>query len=697
MPERRYALDELHRDFKTLGIAPGDIVIMHSSMKSIGPVRGGPRSVIRALQRAVTRRGAILMPTFSYNFELIYTPAEPYDPADSPSRTGLITEVFRRSPGVVRSGHPTHSVAAWGRGAREMVAGHESISALGTGSPFHRAAERGAKVCMVGCGFASLSLLHVAEHLAQVPYLGIFCGAHAGRRSTALVRGCNGEPRAVSYPTTPGCSRSFGVAEDLAHRRGLLRRGRLGGASVLLFDAGQLLGMAVKRLRRRPDWLLCPAGSCRACDERRVMVTPLSRRAAFARDVIVEIVRTAGPRIAGGAAEGRAAEIIARRMSESGLSNVRTHLFPITAWEPGFSGLQVRRSGGWHELPSAPVAHAPASGGWIEGTAVNVESMTELSKVRDARRSIAVLWDGYGRSLDEFRRLMHAGFRAFVLVDTRFSHGDIVAEGVPSQWLDDYRTPMITVPHSEAVRVFGRGPLRCRLRVTGARRRAESSVVSGEIVGASREVLLIAAHHDSTYNAPGADDDLSGVAALLLVARALRRERGFRRTIRFCSFGAEEQLSEGARWYAIESGLAKDVRLVVNNDSLGAYCGTTKILYAGTRQLEGWLGDAVRASRLQFKIAPEISPFGDQFPFNVRGVPSIWFHRQTIASGRHYHHTVRDSLCEVSFEHVARLAQFEAGLVRQLACARRLPFPDRLSPDIRRIARRAGADWLCRS
>ena len=84
----------------------------------------------------------------------------------TPSRMGLVSEVFRRSPGVVRSIHPTHPVAAWGDRAETLIAGHlQASTPCGAGSPYHRLLEFDGRIVMLGADVTSLTFFHTAEAL----------------------------------------------------------------------------------------------------------------------------------------------------------------------------------------------------------------------------------------------------------------------------------------------------------------------------------------------------------------------------------------------------------------------------------------------------------------------------------------------------------------------------------------------------
>ncbi len=79
------------------------------------------------------------------------------------------------------------------------------------------------------------------------------------------------------------------------------------------------------------------------------------------------------------------------------------------------------------------------------------------------------------------------------------------------------------------------------------------------------EVVMVAAHHDAFF--AGADDNSSGVAALLAIARVVRSHR-FARTIRFVSFDLEERGSLGSIHF-VNAGLADDVVAALVLECLG--------------------------------------------------------------------------------------------------------------------------------
>lgn len=113
---------DLRGALDSFGIERDAILLTHSSLKGLGRIEGGAETVIRAIEETVPE-GTVVFPTLSQkNFETAF---EDWS-LDRPSDVGLITEVFRKQEGSIRSDNPTHSVAARGRHAKDLVEGHAS-------------------------------------------------------------------------------------------------------------------------------------------------------------------------------------------------------------------------------------------------------------------------------------------------------------------------------------------------------------------------------------------------------------------------------------------------------------------------------------------------------------------------------------------------------------------------------------------
>jgi aminoglycoside 3-N-acetyltransferase len=232
---------------RTLGLARGDAVLVHSSLRALGPVDGGAEAVLDALLEVLGPDGLLLVPTFTYD-------TARFDPLVEPGRTGALGEAARRRPGAVRSAHPTHSVAAIGAGAREICAGHEEVAAADPGSPFDRLVERGGRVLLLGVGHVANTTVHVGEFRAGVPYIELQ-PLLAWPRVHEVVTG--GVVRRFEYARFAGCSRAFGAVERGLRERSLVRDGRVGDALAQLVPAAAVVEETIALLHRDERALLC--------------------------------------------------------------------------------------------------------------------------------------------------------------------------------------------------------------------------------------------------------------------------------------------------------------------------------------------------------------------------------------------------------------------------------------------------------
>jgi aminoglycoside 3-N-acetyltransferase len=179
-------ITSLKRDFKTLGVEKGSIIIMHSSLSKIGWTVGGPVSVIKALTQVLTSEGTLVMPTFtSENSEpsewenppvpkswwgIIRKEMPAFEAKITPSRTmGCIVETFRNWINVFRSNHPTSSFTAWGKQAKFITENHELEAEMGENSPISRLYDLNGQILLVGVNHENNSSLHLAEYRSDFP------------------------------------------------------------------------------------------------------------------------------------------------------------------------------------------------------------------------------------------------------------------------------------------------------------------------------------------------------------------------------------------------------------------------------------------------------------------------------------------------------------------------------------------------
>lgn len=163
----------LDREIRALGVADGDLVLVHSAFSKLGYVRGGPQTFLDALTRVIGPEGTIMMPSFPFNDPALdYAKRDlVFDVRTTPAVVGQLQEYFRGRPGTVRSLHPTHPFCASGPLARELLTGHHGVlNPFGMASPLGRFVTLGGKCLLVGLGLKNCSPLRVIEETETYPH-----------------------------------------------------------------------------------------------------------------------------------------------------------------------------------------------------------------------------------------------------------------------------------------------------------------------------------------------------------------------------------------------------------------------------------------------------------------------------------------------------------------------------------------------
>ena len=161
---------QFQKDLLALGVRRGGVLLVHSSLRSLGVMPNGAESVIAGLLDVLGADGTLLMPALSYEH---VTPNNPqFDVNKTPSNVGALPEFFRLRSGTQRSVHPTHSVCAVGLLASQLLEHHiEDATPCGSNSPFHLLPEYDGQILMLGCGLKPNTSMHAIEELVEPPYL----------------------------------------------------------------------------------------------------------------------------------------------------------------------------------------------------------------------------------------------------------------------------------------------------------------------------------------------------------------------------------------------------------------------------------------------------------------------------------------------------------------------------------------------
>jgi len=256
--------EDIKARLRELGLADGDAVVVHSSLKSFGEVEGGADTVVDAILEVIGAEGTLAVPTFNFEPGI-------FDHAQTPSITGKITEAVRARPDAIRSHHPTHSVTAIGRLAQIVTEGHEKVNPFGRGSALYKLLQANTKILQLGTTHTTNSMIHVAEEVAGVPYLE--------RTRNVGIRMPNGEV-IYKWIRRPGCSRGFNAIEEPLQEKGAIRQVKIGDCTARLMTARAVVDAAIELLKSDIEALLCDIPDCGSCAESRAMIAAVESEEA---------------------------------------------------------------------------------------------------------------------------------------------------------------------------------------------------------------------------------------------------------------------------------------------------------------------------------------------------------------------------------------------------------------------------------
>jgi aminoglycoside 3-N-acetyltransferase len=173
---RPISVAALRQHLIDLGVTPGRTLWVQSSWNEFYNVPLRPSEMIELLRDLLGPGGTLAMPAFPID----QNPDKLFLVDKAPTYTGLLCEIFRRTPGISRSIHLGSSVCAVGPNADFLVRDHHLTSMpWGKDSPFCRLGELDARMLGIGAGFEFMTPLHTAECLLfdEVPFFrGVFDG-----------------------------------------------------------------------------------------------------------------------------------------------------------------------------------------------------------------------------------------------------------------------------------------------------------------------------------------------------------------------------------------------------------------------------------------------------------------------------------------------------------------------------------------
>lgn len=253
----------LETDLRRLGVTPGGVLLVHSSLKSLGTVLGGPQAVVEALLAVA---GTVVVPTHTPDnsdpagwsnppvpetwWEPIRHQTPGFDPQRSPASRwmGRLAELIRTWPGALRSDHPQVSFAAVGPHAAQITGVHELAAGLSDRSPLGAVYRLDGQILLLGCDHDANTSLHLAEERHP----------HAPRHTAgSAVRLPGGDSRWTTWSEVDVDASDFDRLGTAFDETGVVTMGPVGAATARLMSQRDAVDFAGGWLRtNRPGWVL---------------------------------------------------------------------------------------------------------------------------------------------------------------------------------------------------------------------------------------------------------------------------------------------------------------------------------------------------------------------------------------------------------------------------------------------------------
>lgn len=252
-----YTKEDLIVDLKNMGLCGNETIMIHSSMKAIGEVDGGADTVINALIEFF-EEGLLLLPT--HTWAQMSKEYNTFNKSTEPACVGILPNVFMKREDVVRSLHPTHSVAAYGKNAKAYIADDEyATTPCPSDGSFGKLKNENGKILLVGVTHIRNTFIHSIEESFDVPerftdepvkfYTILDDGT---KKEMCVYRHFN----KLAEDKGEVISDSFDKLKELYYKTGAAKEVKFGDAVCILCDAGKLFDVTGKVLEKDKDFFM---------------------------------------------------------------------------------------------------------------------------------------------------------------------------------------------------------------------------------------------------------------------------------------------------------------------------------------------------------------------------------------------------------------------------------------------------------
>ncbi|MCS1351941.1 M28 family metallopeptidase [Mechercharimyces sp. CAU 1602] len=376
------------------------------------------------------------------------------------------------------------------------------------------------------------------------------------------------------------------------------------------------------------------------------------------------------PRLTGFDGEHKAANYLEKRLKNYKLKTDR-QIFPVLAYIARGSEITIN-SPESKQLESNTFEYTPATP--AEGITSDIV-YADLGKPEDfegldLEGKIAFIKRGELSFYDKVQNAAAAGAIGAII----FNHSDGIISGTLTQ-ISDIPALAMNKEEGEWVKsLLDEGQtVSMTIKADAEYKPSYSQNVIAElpakIAKKKAKTIVIGAHYDS-IDGPGANDNASGTATLLEVAKALSKEK-FRHNIRFIFFGAEESGLIGAEKYveSLSDEEKQDIAAMINLDMVGV--GDTLNIMTAAEDSSSFVADLAEeyVSTYGYNYERGASTRSDHKPFEDAGIPVAFFHY----SEDPYYHTDEDTPDKIDKDNLYRVGTLTALLINHLGNQKKLP------------------------
>ncbi len=360
-----------------------------------------------------------------------------------------------------------------------------------------------------------------------------------------------------------------------------------------------------------------------------------------------------GKRVAGTEGGRRGAAYIKQQFERLGLA-VETQSFPVRSFEEKSVRLAVTAPEA-QDFPADALIYSIAGRVTAPLAAVPRLGRPEDYQKLDVRGKIALVRRGEFFLSDKVRHAVQAGAAAVIIYNS-------ADQGFTGTLREPSAVPAVAVSGQSGqalLGLVGRGPVTVSLDVQTAITEGQGTNVIARRPG-NDQVFVFGGHMDSVPAGPGANDNASGTAVMLEMARVLARSNR-PETLVFIAFDGEEEGLLGSQAYvqSLSEAERRRVKAMFNFDMLGAT--DNELVFIGSQELTTLAQSSAGALGIPGRAGALDSGGSDHQSFLDAGIPALFFFRDDPLF-----HTPQDTPDRVQPRHLAASGKTALGVLGRL-------------------------------